>query len=86
MTGGSATSMITFPPYPIPVITPLGEGYVIYVTESGMHENDCVCVALATDGQWRHFNTGQLKSHKNATYEIVKTEPSENEKPNTVNY
>lgn len=57
---------------PMPVITPLGEGYAIYVIYNGMFENDEVCVALKETGQWRHFTTAQIKSVINATYDIVK--------------
>ncbi len=62
--------MITFAPYPIPVITELGDGYVVYVRSNTTWENDEVCVAMCNDGQWRHFNTGQIKSHHNGTYEM----------------
>lgn len=67
--------MITFPPYPIPVITPLGDGYVVYVTNGATWENDCICVALTKDGQWRHFSTGDIKAAKNATYGVATQVP-----------
>lgn len=35
-----------------------------------MFENDEVCVALSDGGQWRHYNTRQIKSHFNGAYEI----------------
>lgn len=69
--------MIAFSPFPIPVVTPLGEGYVIYVESDPIWENDCVTVALCEGGQWRHFNSGQIKSCKNLTYGI---EPEQIEK------
>lgn len=59
---------------PIPVVTPLGSGYAIYVTSSGMFENDEVCVAMDENGQWRHFNTSQIRSWHNETYGIKKQE------------
>lgn len=62
---------------PIPVITPLGEGYAIYVTRNGMFENDEVCVAMCEDGQWRHFNTSQIRSYHNRTYGIEKKKDAE---------
>lgn len=61
---------------PIPVTTPLGDGYAIYVTSNGMMENDEICVALCDGGQWRHFNTGQIRSYHNETYGITKTTPA----------
>jgi hypothetical protein len=65
--------VITFAPFPIPVITPEGDGYLIFVEgEVGMWENMGVCVALCNGGQWRHFNTGQIQSHQNLTYGITK--------------
>lgn len=64
--------LVSFPDNPIPVITPLGPGYVVYVKSNGMFENDEVCVAMDDDGQWRHFNTGQIKSYRNETYGINK--------------
>lgn len=47
---------------------------MVYITEGGMHENDCICVALVANGQWRHFTTDQIKSHKNSTYGVEKSE------------
>lgn len=64
--------MITFCENPIPVITPEGDGYVVYIESSGMMENDTVTVALCNGGQWRHFNSGQIRSHHNATFGINK--------------
>lgn len=65
--------MIVFAPNPIPVITPEGGGYVVYIKSNGMMENDEVCVALLDGGQWLHFNTSQIKSWHNATYDLLKT-------------
>ncbi len=64
---------VTYPPYPLPVVTPLGDGYVIYINDNNLWENDEVCVALCDSGQWRHFTTDQIKSYHNATYGIIKT-------------
>lgn len=63
--------MITFPPYPLPVHTPIGDGWVVYITTNGMHENDEVTVALESDGQWRHFSSADIKSARNATYGLA---------------
>lgn len=63
---------ISFPPYPIQVVTPLGDGYVVYVSNNNLWQNDEVCVALCDGGQWRHFTTDQIKSFQNSTYGITK--------------
>lgn len=63
---------VTFCPFPLPVVTPLGEGYVVYITEGPMWENDCVTVALLDGGQWRHFSSNDIKSFHNQTYGITK--------------
>lgn len=63
---------ISFAPFPIPVIANGQEGYVIYIESSPIWENDIVTVALCDGGQWRHFNSGQIKSHHNATIGILK--------------
>jgi hypothetical protein len=63
---------LVFPPYPLPVVTPLGDGYVIYINDNNLWENDEVCVALCDGGQWRHFSTGDIKSFHNSTYGIKK--------------
>lgn len=68
--------MITFANFPIPVKTPLGDAYVVYVESSPIWENDCVCVALEADGQWRHFTTADIKSYKNLTYGVGKEKTS----------
>lgn len=65
----------------IPVVTPLGNGYAIYVKSNGMWENDEVCVAMEAGGQWRHFNTGQIKSFHNETYGISKATPEAKPEP-----
>lgn len=57
---------------PIPVITPLGEGIALYVKSNGALENDEVTVVMKDGGQWRHFNTGDIRSHHNETYGIKK--------------
>lgn len=58
------------PNNPIPVHTSLGDGYVVYIKSNGMWENDEICVAMNEDGQWRHFNTSQIKSWTNKTYGV----------------
>lgn len=70
--------MIAFVPFPIPVETPLGSGYVVYIESNPLWENDCITVALCDGGQWRHFNSGQIQSCRNSTYEILKNKTDEN--------
>jgi hypothetical protein len=73
--------MITFPPYPILVtVKELGDAYVIYVKENGMHQDDELCVSLLAGGQWRHVLVSDVKSWHNATYGIQKA-PPEKERP-----
>lgn len=67
--------MIVFADRPIPVVTPLGEGYVVYIESSSLWENDCITVAMCDGGQWRHFSSADIKSHHNATFGIKKQEP-----------
>ena len=55
--------------YPIPVITPLGDGYALYVRDGGTFENDIWCVALK-NSEIKHFRTDQLKIWKNGTFDI----------------
>lgn len=50
----------------IPVLTPLGEGTTVYVTDSGAHMNDMWCVCLDS-GLFRHFLTSDLRHVGNAT-------------------
>lgn len=56
---------------PIPVIVEGNkEGYAIYVTNSGMFENDVWCVALCEGGIVRHYLSDQIKIYYNRTFDI----------------
>lgn len=55
---------------PIPVVTPLGDGYAIYVTNGGTSENDIWAVCLIKGGDIRHFRSDQIKIHKSGTFDI----------------
>jgi hypothetical protein len=57
---------------PIPVITDLGDGYIIYVTSGGTFENDIFTVVLENGGIIRHFRSDQVKVHQNLTFDIKK--------------
>lgn len=62
--------MMTFAPHPIPVTTPLGDGYILYITAGGMYENDEITVVLLDGGHIRHFESDQVKIWVNSTYGI----------------
>lgn len=54
---------------PLPVVTPLGEGYALYVESGGAFENDRWCVIL-DDSRILHFASNQLSYVGNATLEM----------------
>lgn len=57
---------------PIPVIIEDKEGYAIYVTNSGMFENDIWTVVHCDTGIVRNYRTDQIRIHRNATFNITK--------------
>lgn len=57
----------------IPVITPMGDGYILYVKENGMWENDIFTVVLEDGGAIKHFTSDQIKVWHNATFNIKPT-------------
>ena len=58
---------------PIPVIVEESkDGYAIYVTNSGIFENDIWCVVLCDGGYVRHYRSDQIKIHSNSTFNIKK--------------
>lgn len=60
---------------PIPVVVEIDkEGYAIYVTDSGMLENDIWCVVLCDGGFVRHYRSDQIRIYKNETFNIKKNE------------
>ena len=60
---------------PIPVVVEGNkDGYAIYVTDSGMFENDIWCVVLCDGGIVRHYNSSQIRIFHNATFDIKKDE------------
>jgi len=60
---------------PIPCTTPLGDGYIWYIKDNGMFENDEFSVCLCADGTVRHFSSDQVKIYFNETYGIKKDIP-----------
>ena len=61
----------------MPVVTPMGDGYAIYVESGGMFENDVWTVCLSEDGSIKHFETSQVRMWANATYGIKKSQSSD---------
>ena len=69
--------MIVFAPYPIPVVTPLGDGYLIYVQSSEQYENDLWTCCLCDGGSVKHFLTSDIKIYQNSTFQINKNDKKE---------
>ncbi len=58
---------------PIPVVVEGNkDGYAIYVSNSGMYENDVWCVVHCDGGTVRHYQTDQIKIWTNAAFGITK--------------
>jgi len=57
---------------PIPVVVESDkEGYALYVSDSGMLENDIWCVVLCEGGLVKHYRSDQIRIHFNATFGIT---------------
>ena len=56
---------------PLPVVTPKGDGYAIYVRDGGTWENDIFAVVMCVDGQILHFQSSQIRVWKNGTFGIA---------------
>ena len=56
---------------PIPVVTPIGGGYALYVRDGGTWENDIWAVVLDKNGAVNHFRSDQIKVYRNATFDIA---------------
>lgn len=61
----------------MPVVTPAGGGYAIYVREGGTFENDVWAVAMEEGGVVRHFRSDQVRLYANATFDISKVSTTE---------
>ena len=57
---------------PIPRVTPLVDGYILYVKSNGFLENDEFCIIMCDGGDLKHFTTDQIKIYHNKTYSINK--------------
>jgi hypothetical protein len=60
---------------PMPVITPLGTGYAIYVRDGGTYSNDIWTIVLIEGGSVKHFRSDQIQIYKNATFDISEKPP-----------
>lgn len=60
---------------PMPVITPLGTGYAIYVRDGGTYSNDIWTIVLIEGGSVKHFRSDQIQIYKNATFDITEKPP-----------
>lgn len=59
--------------HPLPVVTPLREGYALYVQSGGTFENDVWCVVL-DDARILHFRSNELRYVGNATFGLQRPE------------
>lgn len=67
--------MISWPPYPIPVVVEkLGPGYILYIKGNGIYQNDEFCVVLLNGGKIIHATSIQLRVERNDTYKITQNE------------
>lgn len=65
---------IVFAPYSIPVIVENGkEGYILYVKDSEMWDNDLFCIVLKETGELLHATTKQFVVSENITFGIKNT-------------
>lgn len=55
---------------PVPVDTPLGSGFAVYVRDGGTWENDIWCVVLEVDRRILHFRSDQLRMAPNLTFDL----------------
>lgn len=63
--------MIVFPPTPIPVIVEeKGKGYILYIKDNGMFDNDEFTIVLSSTGEILHITTKQFTLDTNFTYGI----------------
>lgn len=60
---------------PIPVVVEENkDGYALYVSDSGILENDVWCIVLCDGGIVRHYTTDQIRIFHNATFTITKND------------
>jgi len=54
------------------VITPHGDGQVLFIMDYGPHENTIFVVALEENGMIKHYNSNDVRLCKNNTFNINK--------------
>lgn len=54
------------------VITPHGDGIVLFIMDYGPQENTVFVVALEKDGVIKHYNSNDVRLCKNDTFNINK--------------
>lgn len=59
---------------PIACTTSLGDGYIWYITDGGMWENDIYTIVMSDGGDVKHFTSDQVKIWHNETFRIKKNE------------
>lgn len=55
---------------PMPVETPLGYGWLVYVRDGGVFSNDVFAIVSERDGKLRHFRSEQFRFLPNPTFDI----------------
>jgi hypothetical protein len=55
---------------PIPVLTDIGHGWIMYVRDGGTWSNDIFAIVIEKDGVIRHMRTDQFKVLQNNTFDI----------------
>jgi hypothetical protein len=55
---------------PVPVKTPIGYGWMMYVRDGGTWSNDVFAIVLEKDGGIRHFKSDQFVVLQNPTFDI----------------
>ena len=59
----------------IRVLTPLGEGYALFIIDYGMNHNTVWVVALYDDGKILHFDSREVKHCGNEMLDISEPKP-----------
>lgn len=62
-------SLVVFD-FPVPVSTPLGHGYILYVKSNPIYNNDEITCVLFETGEIKHFTSDMIFVTKNSTYSI----------------
>jgi hypothetical protein len=67
---------------PIPVQTPLGDGWALLIIDYGPDFNSCWAVSLHKSGEIKHFDSNDLRAEGNHTFGIPRSaKPKSNPRP-----